>query len=332
MHLACLRIVLATFLVVGALARQAVTVCGAETLELKFGHVGTPGSLFALSADEFAQRANLRLRGRATVVVYGASQLGDDTEVMQKIRLGTVDFALPSTVMSTLVAEFGLFEMPYIVKDREHMKRIKTEVFWPTLAPLAEKAGYKVLGVWENGFRQITNNVRPIVTPEDLKGLKLRVPKGKWRLKIFEDYGAAPIAMGFSEVYAALQAGVIDGQENPVTQIVSAKFQEVQKFLSLTDHVYTPAYFVVSPRRWESWSPEVRDALLETAREMESFVQETAAREDTSGLEKLKTAGIKVNVPDRPAFISASKPAYDQFSAEVPGGRELIERCQALAK
>ena len=149
---------------------------------------------------------------------------------------------------------------------------------------------------------------------------------------MFEDYGAAPVGMGFSEVYAALQAGAIDGQENPLTQIASAHFQEVQKFLSLTEHVYTPAYLVVSARRWDGWPKEVRDALLETAREMQPFVYEAAAREDTAGLEKIKAAGLKVNTPDRRAFVTASKPAYDQFAAEVPGGKELIERCQALTK
>lgn len=325
------RLMLLAALALSALCCLANTAVAAA-LELKLGHIGSPGSLFALSADEFAQRANAKLGGRATVAVFGASQLGDDTELMQKIKLGTVDLALPSTVMSTLVAEFGLFEMPYIVKDREHMKRIEADIVWPKLAPLAEKAGYRILGVWENGFRHITNNVRPIHTPDDLKGLRLRVPKGKWRLKMFEDYGAAPVGMGFSEVYAALGAGAIDGQENPLTQIVSAHFQEVQKFLSLTEHVYTPAYLVASARRWNSLPEDVRAVLQETAREMQPFVYETAAREDTAGLDKIKAAGLKVNTPDRRAFITASKPAYDQFAAEVAGGKELIERCQALAK
>ena len=130
--------------------------------ELKFGHVGEPGSLFARSADEFAKVANERLKGKAKVVVFGSSQLGGDKELLQKLKLGTVDFALPSTVMSSESDFFGIFEMPYLVKDRRHMAAIEKEVFWPRLAPDAEKKGLKILAVWENGYRHITNNRKPI--------------------------------------------------------------------------------------------------------------------------------------------------------------------------
>ena len=214
-------------------------------LEIKLGHVGEPGSLFQMSADEFAKRANAKLAGKAKVVVFGSSQLGGDKEMMQKLKLGTLDMALPSTVMSSEVDLFGVFEMPYLVKDRAHMGRIEKEIFWPKLAPEAEKKGLKVLAVWENGYRHITNSKRPIKVPADLQGIKLRVPEGKWRVKMFQAYGANPSPMKFSELFTALQTGVMDGQENPFTQIYSAKLQEVQKYLSLSGHVYTPAYLTV---------------------------------------------------------------------------------------
>lgn len=149
----------------------------AAQLELKLGHVGGPGSLFELSANEFARRANEKLGAKAKVVTFGSSQLGSDSELMQKLRLGTVDFAIPSSVMSSTVDAFGIFEMPYLVKNREHMKKIEADIVWPTLAPMAEDKGYKLLAVWENGFRNITNNAKPIVKPGDLAGLKLRTPK-----------------------------------------------------------------------------------------------------------------------------------------------------------
>ncbi len=118
----------------GLLAGCLSTAALAQT-ELKLGHVGEPGSLFQLSAEEFARRANEKLGDKAKVVVFGSSQLGSDEELLQKLRLGTADFALPSTVMSSVAPEFGLFEMPYLVKDREHMGRIEQEILWPTLAP-----------------------------------------------------------------------------------------------------------------------------------------------------------------------------------------------------
>jgi len=315
------------------LALVAIVIAGgawADEIELKFGHVGAPGSLFEASANEFAKRANEKLAGKAKVVTYGSSQLGKDKELLQKLKLGTVDFALPSTVMSTVADEFGLFEMPYLVKDREHMGRIEEEIFWEKIAPAAEDKGYKILAVWENGFRHITNNERPINVPGDLQGIKLRTPKGAWRVKMFKSYGANPTPMSFSEVFTALQTGVIDGQENPFAQIYSAKFQEVQKYLSLTGHVYTPAYITVGIEKWNSLPADVRQILEETAKETQAYVYETAAAMETDLLGKLKAGGMEVNEADKAAFIAASKDIYDEFATTVPGGKEMVDKAISL--
>jgi len=313
-------------------ALAALAAPAAAQMELKFGHVGNPGSLFAASAEEFAKRANAKLGGKAKVVVFGSSQLGGDRELLQKLKLGTVDFALPSTVMSSEADVFGVFEMPYLVKDRAHMKRIENEVFWSKLAPAAEAKGLKILAVWENGVRHITNNVRPIVKPADLQGIKLRTPKGKWRVKMFQAYGANPSPMSFSEVFTALKTGVMDGQENPFTQIYSGKFQEVQKYLSLTGHVYTPAYATVGATRWTKLPADVRKILEDTAKETQAFVYQSAARAEGELLGKLKQSGIQVNEADKAAFVAASKPIYDEFAKEVPSAKEVIERAVALGR
>jgi tripartite ATP-independent transporter DctP family solute receptor len=318
----------------GALAAGlalAASTANAQT-EIKFGHVGEPGSIFALSAEEFARRANALLGTKAKVVVFGSSQLGGDKELLQKLKLGTVDMALPSTVMSSETDLFGVFEMPYLVKDRKHMGRIEKELFWPKLAPETEKKGLKVIAVWENGYRHVTNSKRPISVPDDLKGIKLRVPEGKWRVKMFQAYGANPSPMKYSEVFTALQTGVMDGQENPFTQIFGGKFQEVQKYLSLTGHVYTPAYVTVGAKKWASLPDDVRRILEDTAKQTQAFVYETAEKDDTALLEKLKAAGMTVNTPNKDAFIAASKPVYEEFAKEVPGSREIIDRAIALGK
>lgn len=311
-----------------ALCAHAAT---AQT-EIKFGHVGEPGSLFAKSAEEFAKRANAKLGGKAKVVVFGSSQLGGDKELLQKLKLGTVDMALPSTVMSSESDLFGVFEMPYLVKDRKHMQRIEKEIFWSKLAPEVEKKGLKILAVWENGYRHITNNKRPINVPADLKGIKLRVPEGKWRVKMFQVYGANPSPMKYSEVFTALQTGVMDGQENPFSQIYSAKFQEVQKYLSLTGHVYTPAYVTVGAKKWATLPADVRKVLEDTAKDVQAFVYATAEKDDNDLLAKIKAAGVQVNTVNKDAFIAASKPIYDDFAKEVPGAKEVIDRAIALGK
>lgn len=301
-------------------------------LELKFGHVGEPGSLFDVSATEFAKRANAKLAGKATIVVYGSSQLGGDKEMLQKLKLGTLDLALPSTVMSSEADLFGLFEMPYLVKDRGHMQKIEKAIFWSKLEPAAEAKGLKILAVWENGYRHITNSKHPIVKPEDLKGIKLRIPEGKWRLRMFQAYGSNPSPMKLSEVFTALSTGVMDGQENPLTQIWSQKFQEVQKYLSLSGHVYTPAFVAVGAKRWASLPADVRTIIEDTAKETQGFVYERAKKDDDELVGKFTAAGIKVNQVDKDAFIAASKGIYDEFGAEVPGSTALIEQAIALGK
>ena len=320
-----------TLLLCAAALATATAPARAQT-ELKLGHVGEPGSLIGAAADEFARRANAKLGGKFKVVTYGSSQLGGDKELLQKLKLGTIDFVEPSTVMSSEADIFGVFEMPYLVKSREHMKKIENDLFWSKMAPETEKKGIKMLAVWENGYRHITNSKQPINTPADLKGIKLRVPEGKWRVKMFQAYGANPSPMKFSEVFTALQTGVMDGQENPFAQIASAKFYEVQKYLSLTGHVYTPAYLVAGSKKWPTLPADARKIIEDAAKETQAWVYQKAAKDDDELLAKMKAAGIQVNNANKDAFIAASKPVYDEFAREVPGAKEIIDRAIALGK
>ncbi|WP_244485613.1 TRAP transporter substrate-binding protein [Pseudolabrys sp. Root1462] len=317
-----LGIAAATLLSAGAASAQ---------MEIKLGHVGAPGSLFAQSADLYAAKVNAKLGDKAKVVVYGSSQLGGDGELMKKLKLGTVDLALPSTVMTSVAPEFGVFEMPYLVQNRDHAARIAKDVTHPILGPIAEKAGYRILGVWENGYREITNNKRPIVKPADLEGVKLRVPGGVWRVKMFQAYGASPSPMELKEVFVALQTGVMDGQENPLTQIYSQKFQEVQKYLSLTGHVYTPAYLTAGAS-WARFPADVQKILADTAVAVEPEILKLAAKLDGELIDKMKSSGIQVNQADKAAFVAASKGVYEDFAKEVPKGKELIDKSLSLAK
>ena len=331
------RATVCDWLVRGAVAALVLASwqCGspnrAATFELKLGHVAQPGSLIALSAEEFARRANERLGGTAKVIVFGSSQLGNDNILLQKLKLETVDFGLPSTIMSSVVDAFGLFEMPYLVKDRQHMGRIEQNIFWPKIAPLAEQKGYKIIAVWENGFRHITNNVRPIVVPDDLQGIKLRTPRGRWRVKLFQTFGANPTPMPLSEVFVALQTGVTDGQENPLAQTYGGKFYEVQEYLSLTSHVYSPAYLTVGTKRWARLPAGMRQTLEHAARETQEFVTTTGEQMDQELLEKLKGSNIQVNTADQASFFEASSPIYEEFMQSVPGAKEWVETALALA-
>ena len=299
----------------------------AETI--KFGHVGQPGSLMDKTAKEFAKRANEKLGDKAEVRVYGSSQLGSDTQMLRKLKLGTIDMSLPSTVMSSVAPSFALFEMPFLVNDREHMARIReSELISGKLDEAAASQNYKILGVWENGFRNITNNERPISSPDDLKGIKLRTPNGQWRVRMFKSYGANPTPMPYSETFVALQTGAVDGQENPLAQIYPARFYEVQKYLSLSRHVYTPAY-VLAGASWQRMPEDVRSVLKETAEEMQPVALEMGAELEEELLTKLKDEGMEVNDIDRQAFVDASEPIYQQFESDVDDGEAMIEEVRS---
>jgi tripartite ATP-independent transporter DctP family solute receptor len=308
--------------------------CGSDTsrpMQMKIGHVAAPGSLVADTAEDFARRVNERLAGRVHVDVFGSSQLGGDETLMVKLKLGTVDFSVPSTVMSSMIESFGFFEMPYLIKDRAHMLRVEEKIFWPHLAPEAEERGFKVLSVWENGFRHITNNARPIVKPGDLAGIKLRTPRGVWRVRLFQSFGANPTPMPLEEVFVALQTGVLDGQENPLSQIHTQRFEEVQRYLSLSRHVYSPAYLMTGKAHWEKMPAEIREQVEAAAGETKQFVMRRAAELDEELLETMKKAKIEVNEVDRASFVGASERIYEQFGKSIRGGREWVDGALALA-
>ena len=300
--------------------------------EIIFGLSAASGSLQERTASEFAKRANQKLGDKAVVKVFDSSQLGKDKDMMQKIKLGTMQITLPSSTMPEVAPEYAIFDLPFLIKDRDQLAEIDKTLFRDVLVPAAEAQGYRPLAIWENGFRQITNNVRPINTPADLEGLKIRTPNSSWRVAMFKAYGANPTPMSFSEVFVALQTGVIDGQENPLTNIEAGKLDEVQKYLSMTGHVYSPAYPTVGVAAFEKLDPQIQEVLATTAQEVAVWAREQGASEDGKLLQELKDSGMQVNEADHQAFVDGSKPLYEKFANEVEGGQALIDKVQSLAK
>lgn len=329
-------VLLAAVLIVVALNLYTMPQVGAQQrIIIRFGHVGFPDSLFEITAQEFARRVNRELAGRVEVRVFHSSQLGTDEDMIRGVRVGALEMFLPSTIMSSALDAYGVFEMPYIIVNRRHMKAVAehSELLKALFDPLPLQ-GLRALAVWENGFRHVTNNVRPITKPEDLRGIKLRIPRGVWRQKMFQSYGANPTPMAFAEVFTALQTGVMDGQENPLAQIWSGKFHEVQRYISMTGHVYTPAFPVAGERWWQTVPPEIRITLRRIAIEVGEYAREQGERLDNSLVAEMQKANprLRVNEVDKRAFIAASKAIYEEFSKEVPSGAALIRLIQALAR
>lgn len=313
------------------LAAGAVfSVQAAKADEIKLGHVGNPGSLYDVSADYFADYVNERLPEGWSVETFGASQLGDDQELLQKLRLGTVDIALPSSVMSSVDERFGVFELPYITENREHIQAVRETIVPEILVPAARAKGYEVLSMWESGYRHITNSIRPINAPADLAGVKIRMSKSPWRVAAFEAYGANPTPMAFSEVFVALQTGVVDGQENPISIIYASRFNEVQKYLSLSGHIYAPVYLVAG-RNFSGYPEDVQAILREGAEEALKWNLSKSQELEAEQLELLREAGMEVNEVDTASFVQQTQSVHEAFADEVDGGRELIDALRAVA-
>jgi tripartite ATP-independent transporter DctP family solute receptor len=305
--------------------------CEAGTTQLIFSHSGGPGSLYDVTAKEFARRLEAALPPDfAAVIQGGGTQLGDPLQVLEKLKRGEVTFGIASTAMTTMSEIFGIFDLPFLIRNREQVRRISKVMLEPILQPEMHKYGFRILAIWENGFRHITNNVRPIRRPEDLKGLKMRVPEGAWRQKVFRALGAEPVAMSLREVYDGLKSGTIDGQENPLAQIKGGRFNEVQRFLTLSDHIYTPAYVLVSVEHFAKLPLEVRRAIEKTAVEMQDWVYATAVKMESDLIDQLGER-METNQVDSKAFIDASRPLYLDFVQTVPSGAKLVGIVQELA-
>jgi tripartite ATP-independent transporter DctP family solute receptor len=305
-----------------AAARQSCA--NADAIQLFLAHNGGPGSLYEASANEFAKRANAKLPQNYRVVPVGESGLGDDLTVLEKLKTGQVTMGLPSTVMSAVSDKFGIFELPFLIRDRAQIRRVSNTLLDQYLQPEARRNGYRILGFWENGFRHITNNVRPIRKPEDLQGLKIRVPSGgPWREKLFRSLGAEPVPTPFPEVYSALQNHVIDGQENPLQHIKGAKFTEVQRYLTYSEHIYTPAYLLVGDATFARLPYAVQEVLAITAGEMQQWVYDTAMRIESGLIDDFEEV-VAINQLDIKAFEAATRPLYGEYIRTVEGGAKMV--------
>jgi TRAP-type transport system periplasmic protein len=302
----------------------------AQKAPLYLAHIGGPGSLFEVSANEFARRANAKLPDSYRVVSVGESALGDDVAVLGKLKRGEVAMGLPSSAMASVSDKFSIFELPFLIRDRAQLQRVSGTLLNQYLQPAAHKQGYRILAIWENGFRHITNNVRPIKKPEDLRGLKIRVPPGAWREKLFRALGAEPVPMALRETYVALRSGAIDGQENPLQQIKGSRFTEVQRYLTYSEHVYTPAYLLVGEDAFAKLPPDVQQILSSTAREMQGWVYANAMRIESSLIDEFEEV-VQVNQVNTKAFEAATRPLYGEFIRTVEDGAKMVTIVTGMA-
>ena len=207
-------------------------------------------------------------------------------------------------------------DLPFLFRDREHAYKVLDGPIGEGLLDAFSVKQIKGLAFWENGFRQITNNVRPIDKPEDLKGIKIRTMENKIHLAAFRAFGASPTPMAWSEVYTALQQGTIDGQENPIAIVYTSKLAEVQKYLALTGHFYSPALLLMSMKAYNSLPEDIRKIILDTALECATFERNLLRDDEAKQLEELKAKGMQVTTPNKKPFQDAAAPVFKEFEAQ----------------
>lgn len=291
----------------------------------KLGHVGPPTHPYQLGALKFAELVKQGTQGKIVIDVFPSSQLGNERDLIEGLQIGTVDFVLSSTgPMAAFDPKFGVLDLPFIFRDLNHAYAVLDGAVGKELFDSLKKKGITGLAWFENGFRQVTNSRLPIEKPEDLKGLKIRTMENPIHVAFFKELGVDPTPMAFGEVFSALEQKVVDGQENPVAAVLTAKFYEVQKYLAMTGHVYTAVPLMVRSDLFQSFTPEQQKVILNAAREASIYERKLLADQEQTGIDELKKKGMTISFPDRKKLKDATAPIYKKFEGTI--GKDLIQR------
>ena len=298
----------------------------AAEFDLVEAHTTPPDHPYTLGMMRYAQLVKERTNGRVAIQVHHSRELGDERQVVEGLQLGTIHLTVTSTgPLGGFVPEMNVVDLPFLFRNPEHAYRVLDGEIGRELLNRFDLIGIKGLAFWENGFRHITSAKKPIREPGDLKNLKIRVMENKVHQAAFRQLGADATPMAWGEVFTSLQQGLLDAQENPIPIIYTFKLNEVQKYLSLTAHVYSPAPVLMSKKTWDKLPPEIQKVMLDTAREIARYERGLIGEQEQKELGELKARGMTViENPDRAAFREAMRPVFEQFQNQF--GKDLVQR------
>ena len=298
----------------------------AAEFDLVEAHTTTEDHPYTLGMVRYAQLVRERTGGRVAIQIHHSRQLGDERQVVEGLQLGTVQLTVSSTgPLGGFVPDMNVLDLPFLFRDAAHAYKVLDGEVGRGLLAKFEAVGIKGLAFWENGFRHITTGKKAVERPGDLKGLKIRVMENRVHQAAFRQLGADATPMAWGEVFTSLQQGLLDAQENPIPIISTFKLYEVQKYLSLTNHVYSPAPVLMSKATWDRLPADLQKILLDTATEVTKFQRDLLQEQDRKFLGELKAKGMVVNEnPDRAAFRKAMEPVFDQFQGQF--GKDFVQR------
>lgn len=321
--LAC---VLAVMLLMGLTACGGSSSSGGSTqaasnpVTLSLNHVGATTHPYQMGAEKFAELIKEKSGGSITVDVFPASQIASGAKAIEFVQMGTLDIAVESTMsLSNFVPEIDTLNLPFLFDDAEQAFRILDGEPGKALEKKCEEQGFKILAWWYNGFRNISNSKHAIEKPEDLKGLKIRIPESEVFRVTFETLGCTATSMPVSEVFTAIQLGTVDGQENPHANFINNKFYEVNKYYSVTHHIFTAEPVIMSLDKFNSFSAEQQQMLLDTCYEAALYQREKSYELESGQMDDIKQYdGVEVNVvEDLTPFRDACAPVYDHFRSSL---------------
>jgi C4-dicarboxylate-binding protein DctP len=295
---------------------------------IKFSHVVAADTPKGKAADKFAELAAKYTNGRVKVEVYPNSTLYKDKEELEALQLGAVQMLAPSNSKFGPIGikEFEVFDLPYILPDLASLRKVTDGPLGAKLLKLLEPKGMIGLAYWDNGFKQMSAN-KKLISPADYKGLKFRIQSSKVLEAQFRALGAIPQVMAFSDVYQALQTGVVDGQENTWSNIYTQKMHEVQKYMTVTNHGYIGYVVVVNKKFWEGLPPDIRDELSKAMKEATDYGNGQSAQDNDEALQKIKESGkseiITLTPEQNEAMRKAMLPVYKDVASRV--GQPLID-------
>jgi tripartite ATP-independent transporter DctP family solute receptor len=285
-------------------------------IKLTVGHGAAPGNPRHEASVKFAQTLKAKSNGRIDVQVAPSAQLGDDAAMVTALRTGALDISANSQgAVANAVPEYAAFGMPFMFTSSAAAFKMLDGPLGKELADKSAAKGLIVLGYWDNGIRHMTNSKRPISKVEDMKGLKMRTPPDTVLVDIMQALRAEAQQIKFSELYVALQQGVVDGQENPLANIEASKLYEVQKHLALTSHMFQMTPFLMSKRTWDRLSEADRKMVQEAAAEATAYQRKLSQDADDKLLADLKAKGVQVTTVDTAAFAKATSSVYDKWLA-----------------
>jgi tripartite ATP-independent transporter DctP family solute receptor len=300
-------------------------ICQEKQVVLKLGHAVAPEHPYHLGAVRYSELVAQRTKNKVKIDVYPSTQLGNERDMVEGLQLGTIDLVVTSTgPLGGFVPRIFVVDLPFLFRDREHAYKVLDGSIGRELLDAFSAKGIRGLAFWENGFRQMTNSVRPIEKPEDLKGIKIRTMENKVHLSAFRAFGASPTPMAWSEVYTALQQKTIDAQENPIAIIYFQKIYEVQKYLALTGHFYSPAPLLMSLKAFNNLPKNIQKIMLDTAMDCATYERNLLRDNEAKQLAEIKAKGMLVTLPNKKPFQDAAAPVYKEFESQF--GKEIIDR------